>query len=50
MTPAPFAPPDSFHGLPAGVRTEALLRRSRLRNESFVAAGSIAKVAEKNLQ
>jgi hypothetical protein len=49
MTPAPFAPPDSFHGLPARARTEALMRRSGLLNESFVAAGSIATTPEKNL-
>jgi len=47
--PAPFALSDSFQGAPARARTEALVGRSWLRNESLVAAGAIATVVEKNL-
>src|ERR1041385_4294408 len=47
--PAPFALPDSLHSAPAGARTETLVRRSPLPNESLVAARPVATVVEKNL-
>jgi len=47
--PAPLALPDSFQGVPARARTEALMGRSALMNESLVAARPIATMVEKNL-
>jgi len=48
MTPAPLPLPDAFHSAPAGTGTEAPQRRSRLVRESFIAAGAVATVIEKN--
>src|SRR5881296_207703 len=38
VAPTPFALPDSLHSAPARARTEALMGRSALMNESLVAA------------
>src|SRR6266516_3267679 len=46
--PAPLPLPDSFHSAPACTRTEALLRRSPLRNEPLVATWPVATMVEKS--
>jgi len=46
---ASVALPDSFQGVPARARTEALIGRSALMNESLIAARPIATMVEKNL-
>jgi hypothetical protein len=39
--------PDSFYGAPADARTKALLGRTPLLHESFIAAGTVATRIEK---
>jgi hypothetical protein len=46
--PAPLALPDSFYGAPARARTKTLLGRTPLLHESFIAAGAVATIIEKN--
>jgi hypothetical protein len=45
--PAPLALPDAFQGAPAGARTETLVWRAPFQDKPFIAAGTVAIVAEK---
>src|SRR5437879_1390539 len=48
--PAPLALPDSFHGVPARARTEALVGRAPLPIKSLVATRPVATAVEKNYE